>query len=309
MAKFTTDGGINPGRTSRAALTGAKASGNVILAPSVVVDVEELGPNGAGINTSLIVPPGQVGTYKEEIIKLNPLVYYRLDEISGTVAIDSSGNGNNGTYVVAPGVGDAINLDQPPLIQNNEGGRAVDFVSSVVNDPQSLEGGILGPSLGSLNYPITLSIWCKLRFDASRGQQPLKTHAPLTQRSGFGISVGPTGAIAGAVGNGDFSDPADFRFGIGSISMSDDTLHNLVIRFTSFSLIDIFLDGVKDSGVTYSGTNTGVASVGQCSVGIGQTGVLGGTSADGVIDDCAIFTTALADEDIIKLYQIGAGLL
>ena len=37
-------------------------------------------------------------SYKNTVLADSPLVYYRLDEASGTTATDSSGSGHNGTY-------------------------------------------------------------------------------------------------------------------------------------------------------------------------------------------------------------------
>ena len=37
--------------------------------------------------------------YSNKILSLSPTAYWRLNESSGTTATDSSGNGNNGTYI------------------------------------------------------------------------------------------------------------------------------------------------------------------------------------------------------------------
>jgi len=54
-------------------------------------------------------------TYAQEVMMDNPLAYWRFDETSGTVAVDSSGHGNDGTYV-----GD-VTLGQPGAIANDPG--------------------------------------------------------------------------------------------------------------------------------------------------------------------------------------------
>ncbi len=38
-------------------------------------------------------------SYISEVLSDNPLGYYQLNETSGTTAIDSSGNGQDGTYI------------------------------------------------------------------------------------------------------------------------------------------------------------------------------------------------------------------
>jgi hypothetical protein len=51
-------------------------------------------------DSSAPVDAGEAGiTYAEEVLMDSPLAYWRFNEDSGTVAVDSSGNGNDGTYV------------------------------------------------------------------------------------------------------------------------------------------------------------------------------------------------------------------
>ena len=42
--------------------------------------------------------------YSNKILSLSPTAYWRLNESSGTTATDSSGNGNNGTYISSVGL-------------------------------------------------------------------------------------------------------------------------------------------------------------------------------------------------------------
>lgn len=44
-------------------------------------------------------------TYSSEVLADSPIAYYRLGESSGTTAVDSSGNGRDGTYVNTPTLG------------------------------------------------------------------------------------------------------------------------------------------------------------------------------------------------------------
>src|SRR5215831_14920886 len=40
-----------------------------------------------------------LSAYSSAVLADHPVAYYRLGETSGTTAVDSSGNGSNGTYV------------------------------------------------------------------------------------------------------------------------------------------------------------------------------------------------------------------
>ncbi len=61
------------------------------------------------------VDPGGVANYRTEVLADSPQVNWRLDELSGTTAVDSSGNGEDGTYVNGPTLG------QPSLLATGDG--------------------------------------------------------------------------------------------------------------------------------------------------------------------------------------------
>jgi hypothetical protein len=58
---------------------------------------------GTASPTPSPTPSPVPGTYDATVMSYAPYAYYRLDETSGTVAIDSSGNGRNGTYIGTSG--------------------------------------------------------------------------------------------------------------------------------------------------------------------------------------------------------------
>ena len=53
------------------------------------------------------------GPYRDEVLSDSPVAYWRLDELSGTTASDSSGNGNHATYV------DGMTLGAPSLLPDD----------------------------------------------------------------------------------------------------------------------------------------------------------------------------------------------
>ena len=68
--------------------------------------------------------------YTATVLADEPLAYYKLDETSGTVANDSSGNGHHGTYVGGP------TLNQTPPINTGKAIR-VDGTDDVMTIPAS----------------------------------------------------------------------------------------------------------------------------------------------------------------------------
>ena len=58
----------------------------------------------------LTTPPASAGPYFDAVMAQTPAAYYRFNEGSGNVLVDSSGNGRNGTYVNTPTLGQSGRL-------------------------------------------------------------------------------------------------------------------------------------------------------------------------------------------------------
>jgi len=85
------------------------------------------------------------GNYADLVMAAAPVGYWRLDETSGTVAYDSSGKGNQGTYINSP------TLAQIPTIDN---GLAIQLDG--VNDYVSANS-----VTGYITNELTLELWVK----------------------------------------------------------------------------------------------------------------------------------------------------
>jgi len=57
-----------------------------------------------------------------------PVVYYRLNDSSGTRAVDSSGNGHGGVYVGSPG------FNHPALIVGDAAAKSTSFTSGYLTE-------------------------------------------------------------------------------------------------------------------------------------------------------------------------------
>jgi hypothetical protein len=55
-----------------------------------------------GLMLSLVAAEAWAGPYSSAVLADSPFAYWRLDETSGSVAVDASGNGRNGAYVGTP---------------------------------------------------------------------------------------------------------------------------------------------------------------------------------------------------------------
>src|SRR3989442_12331717 len=74
------------------------------------------GCGGASTAASPTTPP----SYRASVLADHPVAYWRLDEETGTVMVDASGNGNDGAYA------GAVTLGQPGALAS-DGGTAGRF--------------------------------------------------------------------------------------------------------------------------------------------------------------------------------------
>ncbi|HXN00282.1 MAG TPA: LamG-like jellyroll fold domain-containing protein [Candidatus Dormibacteraeota bacterium] len=114
------------------------------------VQVRAINANGtgpAGISNA-VTPSGGGSTYASTVLADGPNLYYRLGDPSGTIAPDSSGTGNTGTYF------GGATLNQPGAILNDQDG-AVRFDGST--------GFARTPSSTSLSLTgaISVEVWTK----------------------------------------------------------------------------------------------------------------------------------------------------
>lgn len=135
--------------------------------------------------------------YAAVVLAGHPVAYYQLGEAAGaTVAVDSSGDGNNGTYELNPVLG------VPGLI-NNPAATAVDFAPT---------GNVTIPNAADLifvNAPFTIEAWVNGTLSTEpccQGNARIFDKSEAGYGFGYGIDIaatnlrmdgGPTALIAG----------------------------------------------------------------------------------------------------------------
>src|SRR2546430_16501003 len=67
----------------------------------LVIGAALSGCGGASTGATPTTPP----SYRASVLADHPVAYWRLDEETGTVLVDASGNGNDGTYAGAVTLG------------------------------------------------------------------------------------------------------------------------------------------------------------------------------------------------------------
>lgn len=220
-------------------------------------------------------------SYSSEVLADSPLAYYRLGESSGTTMADSSGNGRNGSYVGGPTLGATGLL-------TGDADTAVDFPANAAKH------GLIADAAWMDSSQITIT--ALIKADA------IPTTYAIVDRDGnpdrvFQFYVLSNGHVRVIVWNQAGS------LGIAESSGSIPTGATRHVGFTwDGTTIRIYINGAADGTASLSGTSLKVANQ-PIVIGAGYQGSGGvGTTFDGVIDEVAIYGTALSAARILAQY-------
>lgn len=223
--------------------------------------------------------------YETAVLADSPAFYFRLGESSGTVMADSSGGGNNGTYINSPtlGVPGAL-IDDPNTAIGVTGNRV-------------LPVGAINTAMDS--YPngraaLSIECWAKI---------------PADDAGNFGVLVGWDFDAIGLWTNaaqpdssfttsgGGFDVNPDFSF------PWDGAWHHIVITFLNGVGVFYFDGQMKDTAAASSGTT--LVSSNAFGIGSGPFDGLQCDQTDGDIDEVAIYNTALTSAQVLAHYEAG----
>lgn len=234
---------------------------------------------------------GQNG-YALEVLANAPLAYWRLDEGSGTTAVDETGNGNEGTFSGSPTLG------ENGLVGD---GASVDFDGS--DDQLSTT---LNPPTGGAAR--TVEMW--LRWDGAQlsGNNKIHTLFSYGQSSAGQAFVvfpndvstqGTLGALRLSVNSGyiTFNKP-----------LHDGEVHHIALVVEGSSLpsqVRAFVDGVEDT-VSSSGSQT-INTASGTALDIAHGTVFSEDYWNGALDEPAVYGEALTPADIRRHYYAGLG--
>jgi parallel beta-helix repeat protein len=280
-------------------------TGNTSLAtPSAAQTIQVISPTGrlqAGKtvaitwNSNGLTDPSPNNAYTSAVVSQNPLVYLKLDETSGTTAVDSSGNGLNGVYANGPTLG-VTSVFGPGQ------GSAVGFNGST--DAVTVSS----PTL-DLTRTVTMSAWIKPTslaqtwqpiFYKGLGDYMHRTYSVFLNTAGFLLldSFDGTSERTLATANG-------------SIPVNQWT-HIVVVMDRTNATAAIYLNGVLAASAA---PNTFPAVAAQDSINqplyIGyspeNSPQFGQFLYTGYIDEAAVFAKALSATDVAAQYQSTRG--
>jgi hypothetical protein len=215
-----------------------------------------------------------VPQYRSTILGDSPLIYYGLDDTSGTTCTDLSGNGHDATYVNSPTLGAS------PLIS---AGNAVTFAGGSSQQARLLSYN----GLASLAQ-VSVEAWIKSTTSGSSTEILSNDDGAGFSRI-LGLSLNSTGTVTFIIlGVGSYTTTA---------TVNDGAVHHIVGVYDG-TTIKIYIDGVASgAGAAATGSLNGGNPAIRVGAGPGNASYFTGT-----IDEVAFYTTALTSTRVAAHY-------
>lgn len=221
-------------------------------------------------------------SYASEVLSDSPVIFWQLDETSGTTAADDSGNGYDGTYVDSP------TLDVTGLIS---AGTAVTF------DGSSQLVYYDSPISAMFGSGLTVEAWIETTT-LSSDAYIVGAADPLASHNWFVMRL-VSGKVACYINTSGWTYT-------GSIAVNDGNAHHLAFT-TDGSDLHLYIDGAEDGTGTASGAvptyQSGISGIALACRAIAHAFYSSGFS--GTIDEVAIYKTALSSTRIAAHYTAG----
>ena len=233
-------------------------------------------------------------TYKTTILADAPTAYYRLDETSGTNAIDSSGNGNTATY--------------------SSTGITYGSTGALANDTDT-SAGFVGASAGTITVPSavmnantgSVEFWVNPGFVIGGS-----TYNVMFSRSRV-TNFHTIFDLYYNGGNGDFQvdDYANGNNACGSAAsavLTEGSWAHIVMTYDVVNnKVQLFVNGSLFCGYSPTNSMTALDSGGVTVFGMGDNAYVAYGNLTGSLDEAAIYSYVLSNSQITAHYQAGLG--
>jgi Concanavalin A-like lectin/glucanases superfamily len=223
-------------------------------------------------------------SYSAEVLADSPALYWRLGEVSGSTAADASGNGRTGTY------GAGVTLGQGGALTNS----GDTDTAALFNDSSSgLINSTFNPFAAAVDR--TFECWAK-RTDNTSADMMWGGPNSAGGRPTFQFSAG--------------SDTISFTANDGGAATtwasaaSAGAWHHIVLVYRQTAdRADLYVDGALVASNVYTNDFAGGATNGNFTVG--QNGSGGNNGFKGLMDEVAVYLTALPAARILAHYNAG----
>ncbi len=252
--------------------------GNVVLtAESIQLNRANLNSTGGTVTLNGNV---QLGGYAQAVLATNPTTYWRFGETSGTTAVDSTGNGNNGTYFGSPALGGngALGSDTNPGL-NLDG----------VNDY----------ALGTIPITpaFTVDLWARSNtatwnqngwIASARGANGFIIHPDQSSRQVRAFVVNSSGGVVQ----------------IGAYTPTEITgWHHYALSYDPATTTAKFY---VDGNLVVNNTTAAIPRVsGNIVAAVGFDNNLAGRFGNGAVDEFVVSNRALTDAEAAQRFQVG----
>jgi hypothetical protein len=261
------------------------------------------GTNSVGSSTSsgatlTVLATPAAGSYPAAVLAANPIAYYRLNETNGTVAYDFAG-GHDGTYLLGtPGGPGVPNTAFPGFVDTNN------LAVSITNVPGGRQvltpfGTLAGPN-GQALPNLTFTCWLY-----PIGNQNASLGLIFDRGTGSGLDMGQ-GASLGELGytwNNNNGNTYGFVSGL-TPPQNQWSLAALSITPTQAVLYLYNANGQQSATNAIAHSQPSSAIVNNWD--LGNDGGTTSRTFNGMMDEVAVFTNALSEEQILTLYAAAA---
>lgn len=255
------------------------------------VQVRAINSNGTGpaAISNGVTPTGAGSTYASTVLGDGPNLYYRLGDPSGTIAPDSSGNGNTGGYF-----GGATLNQQGAVLNDPDGAVRSDGSTGYARTPSSTSLSLTGA--------ISVEVWAKWTATPTTAQDLVnKGDGATATGSAYMLGYVPG---CGGCGLGFYTFTGNsFVCACQAGAPPAGQWFHLVGTRTSGGQLAFYING---SLVATANDGGGALNSVPSGVGIGAAGGGSGSSlypADATIDEAAIYPSALTSTQVANHYH------
>jgi hypothetical protein len=242
---------------------------------------------------SLLTAGPKVSGYDTLILASSPIAYYKMDETSGLVMVDSSGNGNDGDYDLP------VTLGSTGV--TNDGGTSVAF-SGGAGSFANITPGVLDVSTAT--SPITIEGW----FNTGDTVGPLVAGRGPTGTPIIGVYMGNNGvqAIDGRVMCIIRGNTGPLATLVSPLTYNDNSDHYFAMVMEAVTKVwTLYIDGASVITAVHGLGNAITTNDPQIAEDAISNGGSPHFSFAGRIDNVAVYSTALSAPTVLAHYNAG----
>lgn len=224
-------------------------------------------------------------SYTSVVAADRPLAYYRMNERSGTVLTDSSGNNNNGMYT------GRYTLGQPALLVGDSTAKSVAFSS-----------GYAASHATWTSQAVTAECWIK-PTSADLVSSPRLIGNAWSDHDGNGFMMWLTGGTAAF--------DAGWNHTIGTFAMTAGSTYHVVGTYDNVTGATLYINGIAVSNkmpgavpTPQTGDFGGITYIGVLNATAGRFGFV--DYVQGSMSNCALYDHALTPARVAAHYNAGA---